>query len=331
MDRIKKFTLRIILVQIVIWLIVPMALIYSQPDRPIKTTSDLSFDSLAAKQNKDLPQLQTIASRTGGQLAFRDFPTSNTKAPLMILIHGSGWHSIGMHHLANKIAQSGAAHVITPDLRGHGFKPERRGDIDYIGQLEDDLADLIKAKSKSGQTVVLAGHSSGGGLVQRFAGGDHGSMIHAAVLLAPFVHHQAPNMRENAGSWSFPMMRRLIGLHMQNMVGIHLMDHTPVIRFNHDDSVLNGPLGATATQTYSHRLLKSMNPRDDYEKDIAALPKFIVLVGENDAAFKPEAYQELFSKHSSKGTIKLLPELDHTTILTHSETADEVVAFLQTL
>ena len=45
--------------------------------------------------------------------------------------------------IVSYLSEEGIAHIITPDLRGHGFSPERRGDIDYIGQLEDDLADLI--------------------------------------------------------------------------------------------------------------------------------------------------------------------------------------------
>ncbi len=39
----------------------------------------------------------------------------------------------------------------------HGFTPKRRGDVDYIGQLEDDLADLITAKRQPRQKVILVG------------------------------------------------------------------------------------------------------------------------------------------------------------------------------
>ena len=47
--------------------------------------------------------------------------------------------------------------------------PERRGDVDYIGQMEDDLAALDRrARRARIKKSSLLGHSSGGGLVVRF-------------------------------------------------------------------------------------------------------------------------------------------------------------------
>ncbi len=37
------------------------------------------------------------------------------------------------------------------------------GDLDYIGQFEDDLADLIKTYRGKDRPAYLVGHSSGGG------------------------------------------------------------------------------------------------------------------------------------------------------------------------
>ena len=61
-----------------------------------------------------------------------------------MLVHGSGSHSRYRFPLARAIAERDAAHVYTPDLRGHGLNPACRGDVDYIEQLEDDLADLVE-------------------------------------------------------------------------------------------------------------------------------------------------------------------------------------------
>lgn len=89
--------------------------------------------------------------------------------------------------------------VLLPDLRGHGVAPATRGDVGYIGAFEDDLADLIAAYRRPEQPVYMVGHSSGGGLVVRFAGWDHGSVLSKAVLLSPFLKYDAPIMRDNAG------------------------------------------------------------------------------------------------------------------------------------
>jgi hypothetical protein len=34
--------------------------------------------------------------------------------------------------------------VVLPNMRGHFFSGRRRGDIEYIGQYEDDIVDLIR-------------------------------------------------------------------------------------------------------------------------------------------------------------------------------------------
>ena len=73
------------------------------------------------------------------------------------------------------------------------------GHIDFIGQFEDDFADLIDHYARLGQKVVLAGYSSGGGLAIRFLAGKFRHKAHSSILLAPCIYHIAPTMRPNAG------------------------------------------------------------------------------------------------------------------------------------
>ena len=124
----------------------------------------------------------------------RRYGAGGVDKPLLIMVHGSGWHGMQFHGLAKELATQ--ADVVLQDLRRHGVSPHRRGDIDYINQFEDDLADLIKATAQPNQKVVVLGHSSSGGLVVRFAGGEHGEIIDHAVLLAPFLKHNAPTTRK---------------------------------------------------------------------------------------------------------------------------------------
>jgi hypothetical protein len=57
--------------------------------------------------------------------------------------------------------------LLAPDLRGHGPLAAHRGDIDYIGQFEDDIADLIDLYARPGQklcwpvTVLVVAWRSG--------------------------------------------------------------------------------------------------------------------------------------------------------------------------
>jgi alpha-beta hydrolase superfamily lysophospholipase len=207
------------------------------------------------------------------------------------------------------------ADVLVPDLRGHGFAPLKRGDISHISQLEEDLADLIAAKRKPGQKVVLAGHSSGGGLVVRFAGGDYGDQIDAAILMAPYLQYNAPTTRPNSGGWANPLTRRIIGLSMLNGVGITALNGLTAITFNFPDAVLNGPLGDTATQAYSFRLNTGFAPRADYLADVAKLPEFLLLVGDQDEAFVAEGYAPLMAAVTDKGRYVIVKDASHLAVV----------------
>ena len=82
------------------------------------------------------PELQRFTARDGTPLAYRHYPAESDK--VVILFHGSGYHSRYLLSLAGFISSEGLAQVYTPDLRGHGLTPKRRGDVDYINQMDDD-------------------------------------------------------------------------------------------------------------------------------------------------------------------------------------------------
>lgn len=268
--------------------------------------------------------MASLTRRDGTQQAFR-FVDGPDRAPLVVMVHGSGWHGMQFESLA---AQVGAvADVVVPDMRGHGVSPERRGDVDYIGQFEDDLAELIAARAKPGQKVILLGHSSGGGLVVRFAGGAHGDVLSGAVLLAPFLHHSAPTTRKNSGGWATINLRRMIGLSILNTLQVTALNHLPVIRFAMPRAVLDGPLGATATTEYSYRLNTSFAPRSKWQADVAALPPFLLLAGRQDEAFVAEAYEPELFAHNPAGRYELLDGVGHLAVVDAPRTAAAVSAF----
>jgi hypothetical protein len=85
--------------------------------------------------------------------------------------------------LGNIVKASSSA---SPYLRGHYLSERRRGDVDYVGQLEYDLIRFLRGRGLRGP-VTLSGHSSGGGLAIRFAGGGHGDLVSSCLLLSPVV------------------------------------------------------------------------------------------------------------------------------------------------
>ncbi len=273
-----------------------------------KLTSDdggLAFNELFFDYSI-MPPLHTFSARDGNHMTYRHYPAqSNT---VLILVHGSGWHSQYFLPLAEFISSQGLAQVYTPDLRGHGPTPGRRGDVNYINQLEDDLADLLTVIRKENPyvTLIVGGHSSGGGLVIRFAGSRYCQQADGYLLLSPFLKYNAPTMRPNSGGWAHAYTGRIAGLCMLNMLGIHWFDYLTAIEFNMPLEACDG----TETLSYSHRLNTAYAPRN-YKKDLSAITQpVLVVAGTADEAFIAEQFEPVMSQYAAV-QVTLLPNVTH--------------------
>jgi alpha-beta hydrolase superfamily lysophospholipase len=314
---------------IVITLGIAVVLILSQKPASLPAGEGLDFTNTLAAAGQEPQPLTQVTMRDGYPLQVRRYAAQAPDAPLLVLVHGSGWHGLQFDALARELAAS--AEVVAPDLRGHGTKPGRRGDIDYINQFEDDLADLITATAKPDQSVVVAGHSSGGGLIVRFAGGAHGGMMDGAVLMAPFLKHDAPTMRPNAGGWSHPLVRRIIGLSILNTFRITALNHLTIMQFRMPQVVLDGPLGDTATTAYSYRLNTGFAPRGKYLNDVAALPRFTLIAGSQDEAFDAAQFEPTLSAVTQKGRYVIVEGVGHLDIVNAPETRQAIESLINDL
>ena len=88
-----------------------------------------------------VPAIDRYPARDGEQLAFQFY--DSTGEVILVFVHGSSYHGAAYHTLARELSDAGVAKVYLPNVRGHHLSGQRRGDVDYIGQLEDDLADLV--------------------------------------------------------------------------------------------------------------------------------------------------------------------------------------------
>ncbi len=193
-------------------------------------------------------------------------------------------------------------------MRGHGPASHKRGDVTYIGQLEDDIVDFIEMLRKKDtiDTLVIGGHSSGGGLAIRFAGGRFGHYADAFILLAPYLQYNAPTIRPESGGWANPNIGRIIGLTMLNNIGITRFNHMRVIDFNLPQEFRDG----TETLSYSYRLNTSYAP-SNYQKDLGAIVQpTLLLVGTADEAFFAEKFESVVSRYT-KANVMLLEGITH--------------------
>ena len=285
--------------------IATVLILFGKGKKPTSDEGGLDFSELFFDYT-NLPQLQTFTARDGKELAYRHYPAQSDT--VIILVHGSGWHSQYFLTLAEFISSQGLAQVYTPDLRGHGPRPERRGDVNYLDQLEDDLADLLAIirQDHPSAMLIVGGHSSGGGLAIRFAGSRYGQQADAYVLLSPFLKYNAPTIRPNSGGWAHAYTGRIAGLSMLNMMGIHWFDYLTAIEFNMPEEARDG----TETLSYSHRLNTAYAPRN-YKKDLSAITQpLLVVAGTADDANIAEQFEPVMSQYTAV-QVALLPGVTH--------------------
>lgn len=239
----------------------------------------------------------------------------------IILLHGSGAEGRYLVPLATRLNRSSSVSVIIPDLRGHGrsrSSSSRSGNIDYLGQFEHDLEDLLNHLKSSNPNVkiLLGGHSSGGGLVVKY-GGNSLSQFDGAILLAPYLGYKAPTVRPNSGGWVQVAALRYAGLSMLNSIGIKFLNSYPVLFFNRPAEITD----ELQLDSYSYRLNESFSPKK-YDTDLSTYKKpMLLLVGENDEAFYPEAFQKILESNAPDTEFHIMEKTQHLNLPSDDQTA----------
>lgn len=229
----------------------------------------------------------------------------------IVLIHGVASNAYLHNKTAGLLQEATQAEIYAIDLRGHGQSDGNSGDLDYINQYVDDLADIIKEirKEKPNGKIIIAGHSMGGGVALRYAMEKQYEQPDGFLLFAPLIGHNSPAFQkiqatENIAEEPFMKIHieRIIGLTMLNEIGNHDYDSLPVLFFNLPETV---PL-----RKYSHRANTSMAP-DDYVTGLKAVKvPMLILIGSNDEAFSAEELQKAVLENSS-GKVHIIDKATH--------------------
>jgi non-heme chloroperoxidase len=332
-----KRTLISALVSLLLWGMGVAGLIVFGTSKPPPAAAAIT-EQFSAIDDRGLPELRRYQARDGAQLSFREYPALGRQ--VAVLIHGSAGSSRDMHPLAFALQGLGVT-VLVPDLRGHGSN-RPHGDIAHVGQLDDDLADLI-AKKKPGlpNTVWTAvGFSSGAGFTLRVAAElPLGQAFDRYILVSPYLRYNAPSVRQTsseaerdasgsapdaAQSWVSVSTGRIIGLTILNFIGVRVWDGLPVIAF---------PVPAdldSVTQTYSWRLQRNFGAREDYLADIrAAVRPVQVFVGGADKLLDAEKLKTEFQSQRQDIPVSIVPGLGHADMVTRPEAIRVIVAEFQ--
>ena len=263
---------------------------------------------------------QKFLMRDGKQLfSYKYEKESNTT---IILLHGVLSSAFLMNKTSGLLREATNSEVIALDFRGHGQSEGAPGDIDYINQYVDDLADVVSAikNEKPQQNILLAGHSMGGGIILRYAMKNNAPLVDGYLLFAPHLGVNAPTNRvEELATNEEPFMKihinRVIGLKMLNAIGNTEYNNLPVLFFN---------LPATMPITkYSYRANESMSPLD-YKKGLNAINKpLLVVIGSNDEAFDAIKYTSAVTENSN-GEVFVIENETHNGIRHNKKTMEEI-------
>ncbi|MBJ6609659.1 MAG: alpha/beta fold hydrolase [Candidatus Thiothrix moscowensis] len=285
-------------------LLLTAALVFGDP-KPLPPLSGVS-EPFNKVDFSDLPTLDYAVARDHTPLAYRHYPASSARGSV-VLIHGSSANSRSMHVLAKAFASNGLR-AYALDMRGHGASGQR-GQIAYLGQLENDLSDWMQAVQPT-QPCTLVGFSSGGGFTLRVAGSERQHLFQHYLLLAPFLGQDAPTYRPECG-WISMGVPRMLALNILNGFGITAFNHLPVTHF-----ALDPAAAGELTATYSFALATNFRPQADYRATIRAVRQPLrIIVGKADKVVVAEQFEPVFREAGNPIPITLLEGITHVQLI----------------
>lgn len=271
----------------------------------------------------DLPAVQTLAVSNRSPIAYRTWLPNPAPAdpPLVVIaIHGSSSQSASIHPLGKALSTQGIP-VYAPDIRGHG-DTGTRGDIDYAGELDDDMADftaMVRGKYPNAK-LVLMGFSSGGGYALHVAATPLGKMFARTVLLSPMLGAFAPTYRPD-GNYAKPFMPRIIALAVLDRIGIHAFDHLTTLLLAIDPARADILVGH-----YSWLLMRAFGTRD-YAADLRnAQTPLAVVVGEKDELFFADKFARTVDAARPGVPVTIVPGLSHTALTVDPSAVPAILA-----
>jgi alpha-beta hydrolase superfamily lysophospholipase len=256
-----------------------------------------------------LPMIERFQARDGTWLGFRHYPAAGpATGRAAIVIHGSSGSSGGtIHALSGALAAHGVE-TWAVDIRGHGASGSR-GDIGFVGQLEQDMADLVAEirKTAPAMPLTLVGHSSGGAFALRVAGSPIQNLFARTVLIAPYLGYDAPSTRPGSGGWARADIPRIIGLELLRAVGVSCCESLAVLAL-----AVAPNSEKTQVGTYTDRLMRNFAASRDYRRDLAAATKPLTIIsGADDELMFSDKYADAVRGAAAPVDVRVLDGINH--------------------
>ena len=283
---------------------------FDSPAVPPVLAAGNSIPGFAQWNFAELPKMQSLKARDGAPLNYRLYPGRADHA--VVLVHGSTGSGVEMLKLAQALQAAGAT-VYAISLRGHGGSGTANGDVSYLGQLDDDLADLVKGLGldKPGVHRTLAGFSSGGGLVLRIAGGPQAGLFDDYLAISPYIAQDSPTNKPNSGGWAGVAVPRIMALSLLDGFGLPWFQGLPAVHF-----ATAAKADDNRTPVYSFRLVASLQLGRDWRAELARIsaPTGIV-VGADDELFNADQFQPMMQAINPRIGVTVVPNQGHLSMI----------------
>lgn len=296
------------------------ALIATPLERPAEMRS--VSDSARGIDWSTLPPLERFQARDGTWLGFRHYaPKGAATDRGAIFIHGSSASSATVNHALTAALATRGVETWALDMRGHGASGTR-GDIGYVGQLEDDLVDFVAHVRRSAPDLplTLIGHSAGAGFSLRVAATPiMQDLFVRTVLVAPYLGYDAPTNKPHAGGWANADLPRFFALAALRKLGIDCCAQLPVLAFAvppNSERIL--------TPTYSDRLMRNFATHG-YRLDLPDVTHPLTIFGgAEDEMMISDKYAETVQSIKPSVDVKVIEGVNHMGMVTNPKAVNAI-------
>ncbi|WP_439401566.1 alpha/beta hydrolase [Bradyrhizobium sp. DASA03068] len=269
-----------------------------------------------------LPPLERFQARDGTWIGYRHYsPSGSATGGGAVFIHGSSGSSGAVNHALTHAIAARGVETWALDIRGHGGSGTR-GDIGYVGQLEDDLVDFVAHLRKTAPDLplTLIGHSAGAGFSLRVAATPiMQDMFVRTVLLAPYLGYDAPTNRPSNGGWVSADIPRFMGLAALRKLGIDCCSQLPVLAF-----AVPVSSAKYLTSTYSDRLMRNFATHG-YRIDLPATTRPITIIsGADDEMMISDKYAEAVHAVKPSVDVRIIDGVNHMGMVTSPKAVNAI-------
>ncbi|WP_051254603.1 alpha/beta hydrolase [Halobacillus kuroshimensis] len=256
---------------------------------------------------------KSYTARDFSTLSYMSSHQSDHCEEALIIIHGITAELTEQKKFASACRRD--ADVFLPVLRGYDHK-NKRGDLDYIGQYDDDLFDFIHYIKKKGyKRITLMGHSMGCANLLRLIK-KNPAIGDAYIFTAPFFHPAVPVYKNEASDPSGEGDDVEYTVYTKKVMVLMTLYKMNVHRFEKASAAeIPDEFASTGRLSLSFRLLVSRFP----EKVTSALLKGVqapvtIAVGSEDEVIEAEKLKK-WAEDIWDRPVDILPGADHNDIL----------------